>query len=148
MVLAKWVQFLVFKGLLLCKEKEHQILPCEMGMVIFLLYTLVFKHGTYSMKILVHGNTVESLFSVDRWLNYERQITQGLIKLFKLVYNAQVIKHAAQVTRELMIISSAHIFNRNSSWKNCKKEKQKINRIFLPTNPSVVKFYIATVLVK
>lgn len=125
MVLANWVQFLVFKGLLLCKEKEHQILPCEMGMVIFLFYTLILKHGTYSIKILGHGNTIESLFSVDRWLNYERQITQGLIKLFKAVYNAQVIKHAAQVTRELMMISSAHIFNRNSSWKNVKRKSRK-----------------------
>lgn len=43
--------------------------------VIFLLNTLVFKHGTYSIKILVHGNPTESLFSVGRWLNYKRQIT-------------------------------------------------------------------------
>lgn len=100
------------------------------------------------MKILVYGNLIESLFSVDRWLNYERQITQKLIKLFKVVYNAQVIKHTAQVTRELVMISLAFVFNRNSSRKNGKKEKQQISRIFLTTNPYVLKFYTATVLVK
>lgn len=93
------------------------------------------------MKILVHGNPIVSLFSVDKWLNYERQITQKLIKLFTVVYNAQVIKHAAQVTRELVMASLACIFNR-------KKEKQQISRILLPAGSYVLKFYTATVLVK
>lgn len=136
MVLANLVQFLVFKGLLLCEEKEDQILSPVKWEVIFLLYTLVFKHGTYSLKILEHENPTESLFSVDKWLNYERQITQKFIKLFKVVYNAQVIKHAAQVARELMMISLAFIiFNRNSSRQKKIAKKAANQQDFLAYKP-------------
>lgn len=121
MVLAACIQFLVFNRLLLHEEKtQFQTLTYEMRMVIFLLSTSVFKHGTYSMELLEHGSLIDSLFSVDRWLNYEMKITYKPIKFFKVVYRAKVIKKAAQLSTEL-VISLAHIVNRNSFGKKMVK---------------------------
>lgn len=88
------------------RKTESQILTYEMGTGIFLLSTLFFKHGTYSLELLEHiRNLIDSLFSNDGRLNYERKITQKLIKFFKVVYHARVIKKAAQLSTELVMIS-------------------------------------------
>lgn len=53
----------------------------------------------------------------------KRKITQKLIKFFQVVYHARVIKKAAQLSTELVMISLARIVNRTSFRKKNVKIK-------------------------